>query len=306
MSRWLRRIGYAVGTLVLLVLVLAGFVYAKSSSMIAYKYVPPAESVTVLTDSATLDRGRHMTTVIGKCVECHANDLGGKIFLDDPALGRITAVNLTRGTGGIGSQYSDAQLAIAIRHGIKIDSTSVVMMPSEEYQVLTDADVAAIIAYIRSMPPVDRTLPPTALRALGRALSVAGQLPIIKAGMIAPNRPHLASIAPDTTLEYGAYLANAGGCTGCHSANLSGGKIAGAPPAWPAAANLTPTGIGQFTDAQLTEILHTGTRPDGTHLNDVMPWRYTAKMTDLEIVATIKYLRSVPAREFGVRDASSR
>lgn len=301
MSRWLRRLAYAIGTLVVLIAVLGGFVVMKSNSMLAKKYVPPNEPITVVSDSVTLARGEHLATVISKCVECHGNDFRGSVFVNDPALGLIVASNLTKGKGGVGDKYTDSQMAVAIRHGIKIDSTSALLMPSEEYQVLADEDVAAIIAYIRSKPPVDNELPKSALGPVGRALSVAGQLPINVAELVPLDRAHPATVVRDTSLTYGTYLANAGGCTGCHGPGLSGGKIPGTPPEWPPASNITPKGIGHYTDAQLTEILRTGTRPDGSHVNDVMPWKYTAKMTDEELATTIKYLRSVPSKEFGGR-----
>lgn len=301
MSRWIRRLAYVVGTLVVLIALLGGFVVVKSNGMLTKKYNPPNEPLTVVSDSVALARGEHMATVISKCVECHGVDFRGSIFINDPALGQIVASNLTKGKGGVGDKYTDAQMAVAIRHGIKIDSTSALLMPSEEFQVLSDEDVAAIIAYVRSKPPVDNELPKSSLGPVGRALSVAGQLPIYVAEAVPVDRPHAPTVARDTSLAYGTYLANAGGCTGCHGPTLSGGKIPGTPPEWPPAANLTPKGIGHYTDAQVTQILHTGVRPDGSHVNDVMPWKYTNKMTDDEIATTIKYLRSVPAKEFGGR-----
>lgn len=301
MSRWIRRLGYVLGTLVVLVMALSGFVYVKSSSMMSKKYAPIVEPLSVVRDSTTLARGEHLVTAIGKCVDCHTADFGGKVFIDDPALGRVSASNLTTGKGGVGGKYTDAQMAVVIRHGIKADSTSAMVMPSNDYQRFSDEDVDAIIAYIRSLPPVDRTLPPTELRAVGRALGATGQLPIFVAELIPRDRPHPATVTRDSSLEYGEYLANVGGCTGCHNASLSGGKIPGTPPDFPQAANLTPTGIKHYSDAELENILRTGIRPGGSKLSDEMPWRFTALMTPEEMRATIKYLRSVPAKDFGAR-----
>lgn len=301
MSRWLRRIAYVLGTLVVLIVILAGFVSMKSSSMMAKKYNPPNEPITVVSDSTALARGSHLANVISKCAECHMPDLGGQIFINDPAFARIVASNLTKGKGGVGNKYSDAQMAVAIRHGIKVDSTTALLMPSDNFQVLSDEDVAAVIAYVRSMPAVDRELPITELHPVGKVLSAAGQLPIFVAELVPLDRKHDATVVRDTSVAYGSYLANAGGCTGCHGSTLSGGKIPGTPPEWPPAANLTPTGVGKYTDAALATILRTGKRPDGSQVNDVMPWRFTAKMTDDEIMTTIKYLRTVPAKEFGHR-----
>ncbi|MEO7998432.1 MAG: cytochrome c, partial [Gemmatimonadaceae bacterium] len=150
MSRWIRRLAYLLGTVVVLIVLLAGFVSMKSSSMMTKKYNPPVEPITVVSDSTALARGSHLVTVVGKCVECHDQDLGGKIFVNDPAFARIVASNLTKGKGGVGSKYTDAEMSVAIRHGIRRDSTSALLMPSAEYQVLSDEDVAAVIAYVRS------------------------------------------------------------------------------------------------------------------------------------------------------------
>ncbi|MEP6766631.1 MAG: c-type cytochrome [Gemmatimonadaceae bacterium] len=301
MSRWLRRIGYVLGTLVVLILVLSGFAFVRSSGMMTRKYDIAVSPITVTNDSATLARGAHLVTVIGKCTDCHTNEMAGKVFIDDPGLGLIIAPNLTRGKGGVGDSLTDERMAHAIRHGIKHDNTSALIMPSDDYQFFTDDDVAAVVAYVRSLPPVDRVLPKSQLRVVGRALSAAGQLPIFIAENVDHKRPHIKSIVQDTSLAYGSYLGNVGGCTGCHGPGLSGGKIPGTPPEWPAAANLTPTGISKYTDAQIEGILRTGKRPDGTSVNEVMPWKYTTNMTNDEIIANIKFLRSVPAKPFGGR-----
>lgn len=301
MSRWIRRIAYLLGTLVVLIGSFAGFASMKSAGMMTKKYSPPNEALTIPTDSAALARGTHLATVISKCVECHDADLGGKVFIDDPAFARIVATNLTKGKGGLGNVYTDAQLGVAIRHGIKIDSTTALLMPSDEFQVLSDEDVGSIIAYIRSKPPVDRELPKTELHPVGKALAATGKLPIFQAELVDVARPHLATVVRDTSVEYGKYLANAGGCTGCHGRTLSGGKIPGTPPEWPPASNLTPSGIGKYSDEAVLGILRTGKRPDGTAVSDVMPWRYTTKMTDDELRTTIKFLRTVPAKDFGGR-----
>lgn len=301
MSRWLRRIAYVLGTLVVLVMLLSGFVLVKSSSMMSKKYMPPSEPLSVVRDSTTLERGKHFATAIGKCVDCHTESFGGKVFIDDPTLGRVTATNLTTGKGGVGGKYTDAQMAVAIRHGIKHDSTTALLMPSNDYQDFTDQDVDAIIAYIRSLPAVDNELPKTELHFVGRALGAFGQLPFFVAELVPIDRPHVTRLVSDSTVEYGSYLTHVGGCTGCHNASLSGGKMMGAPPDFPPPANLTPTGLKHYTDAQLETVLRTGVRPSGTKISDEMPWRYTALMTAEEMTATIKYLRSVPPKDFGAR-----
>ena len=76
--------------------------------MMTKMYNPPSEPLTVVSDSVSLTRGAHLVTVVSKCVECHDTDLGGKVFINDPAFARIVATNLTMGKGGLGGRYSDA------------------------------------------------------------------------------------------------------------------------------------------------------------------------------------------------------
>ena len=110
---------------------------------------------------------------------------------------------------------------------------------------------------------------------------------------------HVATMPPAATVEYGHYMAQVGGCLGCHGSGLSGGAIPGVPPDYPKAQNITPTGIGRWSDAEVIRALRVGKRPDGTTISTFMPWPYTAQMTDIEIAALIKYLRSVPPRATG-------
>ncbi|BAH39100.1 MAG TPA: cytochrome C [Gemmatimonas aurantiaca] len=299
MKRVMRWIAYAAGILVVLLGGVAGYVYAASNSKSNQQYDVPLQHVTITSDSITLARGRHLTTAIGKCVDCHSDDLGGQIMIDDPALGVAIGPNIT--SGGKLATYSDEELVRVIRHGVKRDGRGAFVMPSDDYQHFSDADVGAIVAYLRSVPSVDRDLGTSMLRPVGRALVATNQLPAYPAARIDHSRTPPASMQEDSTLAYGEYLANVGGCTGCHGAGLSGGPIPGMPPQAPPAANITPTGIGQFSDAQVEAMLRTGKRPDGSAIKQTMPWRYTAMMTPVEMRATIMYLRSVPGKAFGNR-----
>ena len=299
MSRWVKIPLYIVGALVGLVALSAAGLYASSSMKISKTYDVPLTEITIPKDSATIARGQHLVEAIGKCQDCHDEDLGGKVFIDDPGLGRVSASNLT--SGGVGGQYTDAEFLRVLRHGVKRDGHGARIMPSEDWQYLADDDAAAIIAYIRSVPAVQRELPPFELRPLGRALVGAGILPMISVEVIDHDRVHPKTMPADTSLEYGKYLADIGGCTGCHGPGLSGGRVPGTPPEMPAAANISPTGIGHYSDAEIEAILRTGVRPSGVKVDDFMPWRATAKMDSIEMRATIRFLRSVPPKEFGNR-----
>ena len=301
MSRkWLRRAGLALASLLVLLVLAAGAGYGASARRLNRTYRAPAEALSIPTDSASLARGKHLATAIGKCVACHGDDLSGKIFIDDPALGRVTAANLTSGRGGIGGRVSALDLERAIRHGIRHDGRSVMIMPAEDWREMSDADVGALIAYIRQLEPVDKVLPSSTLGPVGRALLVGNVLPLLKAELAA-EATHPAAPEPGPTAEYGRYLANVGGCTGCHGVGLSGGRLPGTPPEFKPASNFTPAGIGRWTEADFVRALRTGTRPGGSPIDREMPWELTRLMTDEEMRALYLYLQTLPSRPYGNR-----
>jgi mono/diheme cytochrome c family protein len=207
-------------------------------------------------------------------------------------MGRLVTTNLTSGKGGVLANYTDAQLARAIRHGVKPDGTPTLFMPAQEFNHFTDDDVAALVAYIRSLPPVDNVLPPTKLKMLARVLYVTKKLDLVPAELIDHTRKPV-PIVPGVTREYGEYLAETGGCFGCHGRGLSGGAIPGAPPSFPKATNITPTGIGKWTEVQFMQAMRSGTRPDGRAIDRFMPWEYVGQLTDDELRALWLFLSSV-------------
>jgi mono/diheme cytochrome c family protein len=301
----LRGAGYAVGALTAVALLAAAGGYAASNRLLKRIYDIPHESVAIREDSASIERGRHLATAIGKCVECHGDNLAGKVFLDEPGLALVVAKNLTRGRGGVGDSLTPADIERAVRHGVGRDGRALLFMPSEDWWDLSDEDVASIVAYLRALPPVDNVLPKNAVRPVGRALLASNQVELAAEKVLRLRRGgregHVASVPAGPTAAYGRYLANAGGCTGCHGPGLSGGRIPGAPPDFRAPANLTPEGIGRWSESDFRRALREGRRPDGTQLDPQMPWRLTRLMSDDEIQAVYAYLRTVPPKPFGGR-----
>jgi mono/diheme cytochrome c family protein len=278
----------------------AGTLYALSARRLSARYPYPSARIVAATDSASVARGAHIARAISSCVLCHGADLGGATYADEGPLGVIAGPNLTRGRGGVPGGRSDEELVRAIRYGVRHDSTSLIVMPSEVFALLSDEDLAALLGFIRQLPPVDREPPPTRFGPLGRALLAMGKLDIL----VAPKTPRPVSVPAvprGVTVEYGRYLADIGGCHGCHGFGLSGGRVAG-PPDVPLASNLTPdgaTGIGEWSEADFARALREGRRPDGRQLDEFMPWRVFSGMTDDEVRALWLYLRSVPAKPFG-------
>ena len=250
--------------------------------------------------STAVARGEHLAVTRG-CTDCHGADLGGAVFADDMPVFRISGSNLT--PGGVGAFYSDEDWVRSIRHGVRPDERPLLFMPSYEFYYLSDDDVASLIEYFRSLPPVERDLRENSVGPLGRILFLTGKLPLLPAEMIDHEGPRPESPPPGVTIEYGAYLAV--GCSGCHGETLSGGPIPGVPPEWPEAANITPdpaTGIGRWSRDDFFRALREGMRPDGTELRgEFMPWPNLKQMKDDELEALWMYLSSLEGKPYGGR-----
>ncbi|HUQ19633.1 MAG TPA: c-type cytochrome [Gemmatimonadaceae bacterium] len=295
MRKVLKWIGYILGGLVGIVLITLGVAYAKTSSRMNRTYPTEVTAVPILTDSMSLERGHHLVIAVGKCVACHGDNLAGKMVADDPAFGTIWSSNLTRGKGGVGSTYEDADYVRAIRYGIRKNGTPLTFMPSEAFTHFSDADLGSIIAYVKSVPPVDQQVVPLRIGPIGRVVATLNaSFPLAPAEQIDRNADR-SPVPIGVTKEYGDYLLKTGGCKSCHTPTLSGGqKIEGVM-----SANLTPTGIGKWTEEDFFKALRMGVRPDGRILSAAMPWPYTKNLTDDEIRAMWMYLRTLPPRATG-------
>jgi len=306
--RWIRYSGIVCGTLIVIVLLAAGGIYAFTDYRFNHHYNVPLRPVTVLHDSVTVEHGHHLVVAVGKCVDCHGADLGGQVFVDDPLLGRVVASNLTAGAGGILARYTDASLEHAIRHGVRADGRPILIMPSEEYHAFSDEDVAAIIAYLHTVAPVDRLLPPSNIKLFTRALYTAGQFPLFAAERINETVVPPLRTPMTSSLEYGRYLTNTGWCTGCHGPGLSGGKIPGVPPDWKPASNLTPAGLGKWSEYDFVRALRKGVRPGGTPIDTIMPWELAGQMAAAVMGLVIEEMRKVMSWKaiIGIPDSSFR
>jgi cytochrome c553 len=234
-----------------------------------------------------------LVTVRG-CSDCHAPDFAGKPLIDDPTLGTIASANLTGGAGSATATYTIADWERAIRHGVGSDGRSLIIMPSYEFAGLSDEQVALMIAFLRTVPPVDRVPAEPRLLPLARALFLVNQLPLTPAALVDHEATHVASVPAEVNAEYGAYLSTT--CTGCHQANLAGGVVPGSAPGDPLAANLTPAGhLGAWTLDDFKNTLRNGVTPEGKILDPaVMPWPLAGQMTDVEMEALWLYIKSLP------------
>jgi mono/diheme cytochrome c family protein len=215
----------------------------------------------------------------------------------------ITATfpNLTAGVGGVGDSNSDQDWVRAIRHGVGHDGRGLMLMPARTFYYLSDEDLGALIAYLKSLPPVDHEMPKTDLGPAGRVMFVLRLFPpeayAPDVTVIDHNGPRPIAPEPGMTAEYGQYLASI--CTVCHGVNLNGQSVEleGARVLTP---NLTPGGeLGFWSEAEFTATVHTGVTPSGHRLTKYMPWKYVGQMTDEELSAVWLYLQSLPALEQG-------
>jgi len=114
--------------------------------------LPPLQ-VTFALAEGQLEHGEYLFKTRG-CMECHGADGAGHVFIDDQESGfRVRAPNITTGGASPVRGYADADWVRAIRHGVKPSGEPVMIMPSEDYAHTTDADIAAIVAYVRSLAP---------------------------------------------------------------------------------------------------------------------------------------------------------
>lgn len=302
MGIW-KKVALGLGGLIGVLLVGGGaFAYSQTSAYDASMsrvHDVPVPKIAAATDPVAIERGSHLVQTLGGCAlgDCHGADMSGGKVIDVGPVATLVAPNITR----IVSAYSDGELARLFRDGIKKDGTSVIMMPVQDFYWLPDEDIAAIIGYLRSIPVVDKVVPPTVVKPFGKILDRQGQFPLDIARFMSeldrlPPPPKAAR-----TKEYGAYVARL--CSGCHGESFSGGPIPGAPPDLPVPLNITAheTGLKGWTYEDFAKMSTTGVNPKGKKLDPFMPFEALGKMNEDERGALYLYLMSLPPKPFGER-----
>ncbi len=293
----LKWIGIVLGGLVGLLVLALAVLYIIGSvkwNKLHGKYDVPVETIQIPTDQASIVRGGHIAT-IHMCQHCHMDNFSGQTA-GTPAIAILAVPNLTSGVGGVGATNTDEDWVKAIRHGVGHDGRGLVLMPSAVWYYLSDDDLANLIAYLKSLPPIDNEQPGTDLGPIGRVMLALGQLPpeiIPNVTVIDHSAPRPIAPEPGVTLEYGKYLSTT--CTLCHGSNLNGQTVREGGNVY-VALNLTRGGeVGFWTEEQFITTLRTGVTPGGHQLIDFMPWKYFGQMTDDELKAVWLYLQSLPA-----------
>lgn len=298
--RIFRWVGIGIGAIVGLMLIALAAAYIASNVRLNKTYQIADEQIDIPTDAASLARGKYLVTTIGQCVDCHGDNLAGREFLNAPGIVRAVSANLTSGKGGVGATFSTADWVRALRHGVGSNGQPLLIMPSQNFNHLSAADLGAIIAYVKSVPPVDNVPGSSEVQLLGRVLFAAGQIDALAAESIDHSAPPPADLPHGATVSNGRYLVTVGGCADCHNKALSGGPITGAPPNTPPAANITPGGeISGWTDADFVKTIRTGTNPAGKQLSTFMPFKYLGRLTDDDLRAMYLYLKTIPAKPTG-------
>jgi mono/diheme cytochrome c family protein len=299
MKKWIKwTLGAAVG--VVAVVAIAGYVgWQMADAKMLRTVEVKVQPVAFVNDAQSLARGKYLFESRG-CVDCHGANGFGRTFVEDGKGLKIAGPDITR--GGATTSYRPEDWVRTIRHGVKPSGRPIMIMPSEDYNRFTDADLASLVSYVRSLPPgpgakavVDLPPPVRILYGFGAIQDAAARID----HTLPPAQP----VAEGVNAKHGAYVANM--CIGCHGEHLSGGKIPGGPPDWPAAANITP-GEGSViksrydTPEKFVAMLRSGKRPDGSAIA-VMPFESLSKMSDVDAQAVYEFLKTVPPRPAGGR-----
>ena len=245
-----------------------------------------------VTLARAIARGEHLVKTRVNCEGCHGNDLGGKVLIDQAIVGYWAPPNLTTGPGSVTRDFSVADWDRAVRHGVRHTGQSS-SMPTTEFVNLSDHELSDIVAYIRSRPPVDRTMKPVGIGPVFSFVVGFGSS-ALPAFSLDHQRPHPVDPPVEAaSVELGAHIAQV--CRGCHGEHLSGGKISG-DPNMPIVANITPdeTGLKGWTETDFFRALREGKRKDGTDILPQMPWKAYGQMKDVELRALWAYLQTVP------------
>lgn len=268
--------------LLLIFAILSSYLYfyftANQQLNLDYSWVSVGYAA-VPTDENSIVKGEHIATTRG-CKDCHGGNYEGNI-LQDNWQGTLVAPNLTEGAGSAVKDYFDEDWVKAIKHGLGKNNKPLLIMPSSDYNSLSDSDLLCMVAYLKQLPPKNHVLPKRRLTPLTYLGVAMGKFPPISANVIDHGAASIGAIKPDTTIAFGKYLSSS--CIGCHGANLKGG----------AGPNLTSTGeVGHWSYSDFNNAITHGKLPTGKDLKPEMPWKSFASMNETELLALYKYLKN--------------
>ncbi|TKB45598.1 c-type cytochrome [Thalassotalea mangrovi] len=240
-----------------------------------------------------IERGHYLVRDMLSCTHCHGEDLGGAEGVQVAGI-TSNAPNITDDEDtGIGG-WTDKQVSQSIRNGIRPDGSYIgAPMPVNTYKNISDDDLKAIVAYLRSLPLVNRTIKPSEMTVKSRK----------QHGPVIDKVP-----APDgqDPVAKGKYVYELIYCSLCHNAfqnNELYVGVGGNPFKQPdgsvvISSNLTPSGnLPGYSDEELKKVIKYGVRPDGSKLRPPMPTEIYHNVADTDLNDLIDFLRSLPAGE---------
>ncbi len=259
-------------------------------------------------NAGLVKRGSYLVNTIMTCGNCHtpqgpkgpvlAKAFSGGLSWDEPPF-KVTAPNITQDKAtGIGT-WSDADIENLLRKGVKPDGTPIAtVMPTGFYGIITDRDMKAIIAYLRTLKPIKNKVPDPIYRMKQvRQIYPGSEKPYTEA-MLA------------NKVKNGFYLTTIGHCMECHTPMVrgrhpwdkmgTGGFKFPGPWGVSVSRNITESktkGIGNWTNADIRRAITTGVAKDGSHLKPPMAFAMYAKMKRSDISDIIAWLRTLPANE---------
>lgn len=288
LARWL---GLVVTGLLTIVFTLVAVVALIGVYKLGTPRANPVSTVNVTPSPAKLAQAQKALIL---CAGCHSSTgelpLAGGSTSMLGGLAGLYPPNLT--PGGPLKGWSDGEVIRAIREGVDKDGRPLLIMPADTLHNLSDEDVAATVAALRTQPAVQHETPPRSMSLLATALIGAGLFPTaaqppITAPVVAP--------APAVDTANGLYLVNTSGCRGCHGADLAGIKPGSSPGGGPPPGPNLTTVVPKWTEAQFLLTIHTGTDPTGYQLNPAtMPWKeFSVAYTDDQLKAIYAYLQTL-------------
>ena len=222
----------------IVLIISVSFVFIRSNTIINKKYNVPLIDVAIPHDSVSIAAGKKVASTRG-CFGCHNNSLSGE-FYPYWETGMIAA-NISKKI----PQYSDKELFRLFKHGIKKDGTGLWSMPAGMFVNLTEKDICQLIAFLRTVPAVEKKLPQTAFSFKGRMKIISGEI-ISEVSMARQAVKKFNYPDKPTIVQQGNYLVLTT-CTECHGYDLHGAY--GSPPLIIAKA---------YKEAEFVKFLHTG------------------------------------------------
>lgn len=263
-------------------------------------YAPASNPVANVKVAGTPEQIARGAKFAGICVGCHSSTTG-KLPLDGskddfmsdptaPPVGSLYAPNLT--PAGEVKDWSDGEIIRAIREGVHKSGRPLIIMPSEEFHNLSDADVQSVVAYLRSQPATpnkpQNDTPSNGLNLLGSIFVGAG---LFSTSAQVPITQPIVAPPEGATADYGKYLVDNIGCRSCHGADLAGGTPGFGPPPGP---NITAV-VPKWSEADFIKTIRTGVDPTGKALDpEQMPWKeYSAFASDNDLKAIYAYVHGL-------------